>query len=66
MVTYGSNKFLFMGDAEEDEEKAISRAGYSVDCDVLKAAHHGSSYSTKRSFLRKAPPADCSNILRKG
>ena len=56
MITYGDNKFLFMGDAEEDEEKAISRAGYSLDCDVLKVAHHGSSYSTKRSFLRNATP----------
>lgn len=56
MITYGDTKFLFMGDAEEDEEKAISRAGYSLDCDVLKVAHHGSSYSTKRSFLRKATP----------
>lgn len=55
-VTYGDTVFLFMGDAEEDEEKAISRAGYSVDCDVLKVAHHGSAYSTKKAFLRKASP----------
>ena len=55
-ITYGDTVFLFTGDAEEDEEKAISRAGYSVDCDVLKVAHHGSAYSTKKAFLRKASP----------
>ena len=55
-ITYGETVFLFTGDAEEDEEKAISRAGYSVDCDVLKVAHHGSAYSTKNAFLKKAGP----------
>ena len=55
-ITYGDTVFLFTGDAEEDEEKAISRAGYGVDCDVLKVAHHGSAYSTKKAFLRKASP----------
>ncbi len=55
-VTYGDTVFLFMGDAEDEEENAIYKAGYDLDCDVLKVAHHGSAYSTSDTFLKHADP----------
>lgn len=53
MLTYGEKKFLFTGDAEEDEERTITA---DVDCDVLKVGHHGSSTSTGSAFLTAASP----------
>lgn len=53
MLTYGSRKFLFTGDAENGEENTITA---DIDCDVLKVGHHGSSTSTSRAFLTAASP----------
>lgn len=53
MLTYGDNKFLFTGDAEEEEERTVTA---DVKCDVLKVGHHGSSTSTSRAFLTAASP----------
>lgn len=53
MLTYGSRKFLFTGDAENSEENTITA---DIDCDVLKVGHHGSSTSTSRAFLTAASP----------
>lgn len=51
-VTYGNNKFLFMGDAEiENEESRLWN-----DVDVLKVGHHGSSTSTSEDFLLQTKP----------
>lgn len=55
-VTYGKNVFLFMGDAEEEEEMAFLSAQEDVTCDVLKVGHHGSASSTTAEFLRKVKP----------
>lgn len=56
MVTYGENKFLFTGDAENEEEQDILRQGVDLDADVLKVGHHGSSDSTSYAFLRTVMP----------
>lgn len=53
MLTYGSRKFLFTGDAENSEENTITA---DIKCDVLKVGHHGSSTSTSRAFLTAASP----------
>lgn len=53
MLTYGEKKFLFTGDAEEEEERTVTA---DVKCDVLKVGHHGSSTSTSRAFLTAASP----------
>ncbi len=51
-VTYGKNKFLFMADAEiENEEIRLWN-----DVDVLKVGHHGSSTSTSEDFLMQTKP----------
>lgn len=57
-MEYAGKVFLFMGDAESEEERSVIQAGYDVDCDVLKAGHHGSSTSSSYIFLREAMP-DC-------
>lgn len=53
MLTYGDKKFLFTGDAEEEEEHTVTA---DVKCDVLKVGHHGSSTSTSSAFLAAASP----------
>ncbi|WML37464.1 ComEC/Rec2 family competence protein [Clostridium sp. OS1-26] len=55
-LTYGSNKFLFTGDAENLSEKEILSKGLDVSADVLKLGHHGSFSSTSAEFLDKVNP----------
>lgn len=55
-IDYGDTSFLFTGDATEDEERASVDAGFDLDCDVLKVAHHGSAGSSCYAFLRAAMP----------
>ena len=56
MVEHGENRFLFMGDAEEEEEADILKSGVDVEADVLKAGHHGSRFSSSKKFLEAVPP----------
>ena len=44
-LTYGDTSFLFVGDAERDEEQQILNAGYDLSSNVLKVGHHGSDLS---------------------
>ena len=55
-VVYGDTSFLFMGDAEEEEEEELLDAGYELSSDVLKVGHHGAVYSTSEEFLDEAQP----------
>ncbi len=55
-ITYGSNTFLFTGDADIEEENALINAKKDLSCDVLKVGHHGSKGSTGDDFLKKAKP----------
>lgn len=55
-AAYGKNRFLFMGDAEEEAEEDILKKGYDIQCDVLKLGHHGSYTATGDAFLKKADP----------
>ncbi len=57
-VRYGRTTFLFMGDAEGEEEADLAVSGLALDCDVLKAGHHGSRTSTTPAFLQSAHPHD--------
>lgn len=56
-ISFGSNTFLFLGDAEEEEETSMVSAGVNLSADVLKVAHHGSSSSSSLAFLRKVQPS---------
>lgn len=56
MLKYGKSKFLFTGDAEEDEEIDVIESGADLKCNVLKVAHHGSDKSSCEKFLKEANP----------
>lgn len=53
-VRFGSNKFLFMGDASSKVEERILNKNLSAD--ILKVGHHGSSTSTSDEFLKYVNP----------
>ena len=55
-LTFGSNSFLFMGDAEELSEREISSNDHEIKSDLIKIGHHGSSSSTSQEFLKKVSP----------
>ncbi|MBP3313731.1 MAG: MBL fold metallo-hydrolase [Oscillospiraceae bacterium] len=55
-VDFGETSFLFTGDAEMEAENAVLLSGVNIDCDVLKAGHHGSHTSSSRAFLDAVSP----------
>lgn len=55
-LEFGSNSFLFTGDAEELSENEILEEGFNVKADLLKVGHHGSSSSTSNKFLSSVNP----------
>lgn len=51
-ISFGTQKYLFMGDAEKvNEDKRQWN-----DVDVLKVGHHGSNTSSSQNFLEQALP----------
>lgn len=56
MLDYCNTEFLFTGDMEKEAEAAVLAAGYDIDVDILKVAHHGSSTGTSEDFLYAASP----------
>lgn len=55
-LDYLDTEFLFTGDAEEWAEDQVLGAGYNIDADVLKVAHHGSYTGTSETFLKAVSP----------
>lgn len=56
-ICYGKNSFIFTGDAEKAAEEDMMTLNYSaLDCDVLKAGHHGSNSSSSMDFLEAVTP----------
>lgn len=53
MVKYGTNSFLFMGDAENESEAEITA---DVKADVLKVGHHGSKTASSEAFIKNVNP----------
>ena len=51
-LEYGENSFLFMGDAEEENEEQFSWP----KTDVLKVGHHGSNTSSSQKFIKEVQP----------
>ena len=59
-MDYGETSVLFTGDAEVDSEaEMLARYGLkgTLDCDLLKAGHHGSDTSSCQEFLDAVTPA---------
>lgn len=59
-ATYGEASFLFMGDAEFEEEEELldrfAKVDDTLDVDVLKAGHHGSYTSSSNEFIAEVTP----------
>lgn len=55
-VDYGSNSFIFTGDAESMSEYMMVDSGLPLNADVLKVAHHGSRYSSTQEFIDAVSP----------
>lgn len=51
-VEHEENTFLFAGDAAEESGADMMVSGLSLQAQVLKAGHHGSSSSTSKAFTR--------------
>ena len=51
-MTFGNNSFLFMGDAETENEKTRNWP----KTQVLKVGHHGSNTSSSKDFLEQVSP----------
>lgn len=55
-VDYGDTSLIVAGDAEEASEYMMIDSGVNLRADVLRVAHHGSTYSTSEEFLRAVSP----------
>ena len=55
-VVFGSNSFLFTGDAQTQSEQEMLARGYNLQADVLKVGHHGSDTATSPAFLAAVKP----------
>ncbi len=56
-VTFGEERFLFMGDALEKAQKALMNSGRDLRATVLKMSHHGGKVSTTRALLDRVQPS---------
>ena len=55
-LTHGSNCFLMMGDAEQEEEAALLASGFPMSANVLKLGHHGENDASSLAFLKQVKP----------
>lgn len=54
-LKYGQHSFLFMGDSDTSVEQDVLERN-SIQCDILKLGHHGSTTSSGEVFLDKILP----------
>lgn len=52
----GKSTFLFTGDAEKEVEYDLLDTSFSLDAEVYKCAHHGSTTSNSEDFLDAVSP----------
>ncbi|MBS2015344.1 MAG: DNA internalization-related competence protein ComEC/Rec2 [Deltaproteobacteria bacterium] len=57
-IRFGGRAFLFVGDAEREEEaELLARDRRAVRADLLKVGHHGSRTSSTRAFVDAVDPS---------
>lgn len=57
-VVYGNTEFLFVGDAEQKQERRLLHDYPKLlETDFLKVGHHGSKTSSTADFLHRVRPA---------
>lgn len=54
-MNHGDVSFLFMADAEIEQEKELMKQ-HDLEANVLKVGHHGSNTSTSRAFVEAVQP----------
>ncbi|MBQ5799042.1 MAG: MBL fold metallo-hydrolase [Clostridia bacterium] len=55
-LRFFKNTFLFMGDAEKENEKDLLSRNVLSDCDLIKIGHHGSKTSSSEKFIKTTAP----------
>lgn len=55
-MSYGENKILLTGDAEEKTEYQLINSGVGLEAQILQVGHHGSKSSTSENFLKAVNP----------
>ncbi len=55
-VSFGEMDILMTGDAETTVEEKMLQSNVSLDCEILKVGHHGSTTSTSKEFLNAVSP----------
>lgn len=56
-LSFSDTSYLFTGDAEKlAEEEALAKYKNSLDSDVIKFGHHGSSSSSSNAFIEAVSP----------
>lgn len=55
-IDYGDTSLIVTGDAESASEYMMIDSGLPLRADVLRVAHHGSTYSTTEQFLEAVSP----------
>ena len=56
-LTFGSNSFLILGDAEIESEEDILETNEDLSADVYLASHHGSNSSSSTPLLKSIDPS---------
>jgi len=55
-LIFGTNSFLFTGDAYKSVEKKLIESDVDLGSDVLKVGHHGSKTSNSEAFIKQVSP----------
>jgi competence protein ComEC len=55
-MTYGDVRFVFTGDAEQENEVEMVNSGANLKAEILHLGHHGSNTSTHPTFLNEVHP----------
>lgn len=56
LFTYGEMKFIFTGDAYQEQELAMIDRVDDISATILRVGHHGSSTSSHKDFVRAVDP----------